>query len=130
MYCGEMKLSRIRLLLLLILVLIPIVWTASVSPISARSKRSIGTSFQDTQLNLSPRGGGQQSNSALTNGIKNFLASGLAAACSKTILAPFDTIKTMQQQSMNGGKALSVLGAARVVMSRPKGFIELYVRSK
>ena len=56
------------------------------------------------------------------------MASGLAAACSKTILAPFDTIKTMQQQSVHGGKALGIVEAAKLIMARPKGFLELYVR--
>lgn len=65
--------------------------------------------------------------SAAINGIKNSLASGLAAACSKTILAPFDTIKTMQQHGRNDEKVLSVIDAATIVMSRPKGFFELYV---
>ena len=128
MHFGIMKLSRIRLLFLQILLILPIVWTAGISPISTRSNRSIRTSNQDAQLNLGLRGGEKASNTALTNGIKNFMASGLAATCSKSILAPFDTIKTMQQQSMTGGKALSVLGAARLVMTRPKGFLELYVR--
>ena len=65
--------------------------------------------------------------SAAINGIKNSIASGLAAACSKTALAPFDTIKTVQQQARNGGKALGLIEAAKVILSRPKGFLELYV---
>ncbi|CAN0539238.1 unnamed protein product, partial [Scytosiphon promiscuus] len=32
-------------------------------------------------------------------GVKNGLASGLAAACVKTVLQPFDTLKTVQQFS-------------------------------
>lgn len=65
--------------------------------------------------------------SAAMNGLKNSIASGLAAACAKTLLAPFDTIKTIQQQAGNGGKALRMGEAARIIMARPKGFLELYV---
>ena len=68
--------------------------------------------------------------SAAINGIKNSIASGLAAACAKTALAPFDTIKTVQQQARNGGKALGMIEAAKVILSRPKGFLELYVSSE
>ncbi len=67
--------------------------------------------------------------SATINGIKNFVSSAMAAACSKTLLAPFDTIKTIQQQSLNSGnagKALRLTEAAKLVTSRPGGFLELY----
>jgi len=72
-----------------------------------------------------PRGG----DSAWMVGLKDSLASALAAACSKTILAPFDTIKTIQQQyqSPNGG-SLGFFPACRLIMSRPQGFWSLYVR--
>ncbi|KAK1746929.1 mitochondrial carrier protein [Skeletonema marinoi] len=50
----------------------------------------------------------QQSSSAITEGLKNTLASGLAAACSKTILAPFDTLKTVQQHV---SAAIAALGS-------------------
>jgi len=50
----------------------------------------------------------------------------LAAACAKTLLAPFDTIKTVQQQARNSGKALGITDAAAIIVSRPKGFLELY----
>ena len=67
------------------------------------------------------------------SGFKNSLASGLAAGCSKLILAPFDTIKTLQQSSLNSGTAagvsngLSMTGAVQAIMNRPRGFIEFYV---
>ena len=79
------------------------------------------------------RGGGRPKKnslaSAASEGFRNSLASGLAAACSKTILAPFDTIKTVQQQARQGmgGKGLSFVDAAALVVSRPKGIFELYV---
>ena len=72
-----------------------------------------------------PRG----SSSAAAEGLKNSVASGLAAACSKALLAPFDTIKTVQQQVLqegSGAKALSFSEAARLITSRPRGFLELY----
>ena len=65
------------------------------------------------------------SSSALTEGLKNTLASGLAAACSKTILAPFDTLKTVQQH-VAGGNSLGMMEATRQVVSRPGGILNLY----
>jgi len=64
--------------------------------------------------------------SATINGLKNSVASAFAAATAKTLLAPFDTIKTIQQQSQTGDVALTLIEAASVVMKRPKGFLELY----
>lgn len=81
-----------------------------------------------------PRGGSQTTttpskhSSALAEGLKNTLASGLAAACSKTILAPFDTIKTVQQDVM-GGRSLTLVEAIRKICGRDGGFANLYVRS-
>jgi hypothetical protein len=44
------------------------------------------------------------------------------------ILAPFDTIKTLQQHSRNvGSSSLTLMQAAQVIMKRPKGFLEFYV---
>ena len=68
---------------------------------------------------------------AWVSGLKNFIASGMAAACSKLILAPFDTIKTIQQHSRTSASAATALSfrqAAKVIMSRPNGFLEFYVR--
>jgi hypothetical protein len=65
------------------------------------------------------------SSSAVTEGLKNTLASGLAAACSKTLLAPFDTLKTVQQH-VEGGKSLGLIEAAHRVTSRPGGICNLY----
>jgi solute carrier family 25 S-adenosylmethionine transporter 26 len=64
--------------------------------------------------------------SATINGLKNSVASAFAAATAKTLLAPFDTIKTIQQQSQSGEVALTLVEAASVAMKRPKGFLELY----
>lgn len=65
---------------------------------------------------------------AWRSGIKNSLASALAAASSKLLLAPLDTIKTLQQSQRASGEAvLSVMEAAKFIMQRPKGFLELYV---
>jgi len=64
--------------------------------------------------------------SALICGVKNSLCSGMAAGCAKTLLAPFDTIKTIQQQATNGGNSLGMREAAAIITARPKGFLELY----
>lgn len=81
------------------------------------------------------QGGGQQTatttttkSSALAEGLKNTLASGLAAACSKTILAPFDTIKTVQQD-VTGGMSLSLIQAVKKICRRDGGIGNLYVRN-
>ena len=65
---------------------------------------------------------------AWVSGFKNSLASGLAAGCSKLLLAPFDTIKTIQQAALVSGNApLSLSKAAQEILKRPKGFLEFYV---
>ena len=76
---------------------------------------------------LPPRGGATKS-SAISEGLKNTLASGLAAACSKTILAPFDTIKTVQQDVM-GGTSLTFVQAVKTICGRSGGASNLYVRT-
>ena len=83
--------------------------------------------------NVSVVRGGEKSRihveKAWVSGIKNSLASALAAGCSKLILAPFDTIKTLQQHSRSSASAnpLTMIQAAQVILQRPKGFLELYV---
>mmetsp|Transcript_5081 Transcript_5081/g.7772 ORF Transcript_5081/g.7772 Transcript_5081/m.7772 type:complete len:336 (-) Transcript_5081:1508-2515(-) len=64
--------------------------------------------------------------SATVEGFKNSMASSLAAACSKTILAPFDTLKTVQQYHRSSGKSLSLIEASKIIIARPKGFLEFY----
>jgi len=105
--------------------------TASSSSSSAEaavlsSSSSTSTSSSSVMGNNST----QQLPPAVLNGIKNFIASGLAAACAKTLLAPFDTIKTMQQQVVrdigSGETGLGLAEAAKVIMRRPRGFLELY----
>ena len=58
-------------------------------------------------------------------GFKNSLASALGAVCSKTALAPFDTIKTIQQEYVSSNP-LKIFEAAEVVMSRGQGFLGFY----
>jgi hypothetical protein len=82
----------------------------------------------ETALLESKRRGGASS-SAWMVGLKDSVASALAAACSKTILAPFDTIKTIQQQYTcpSGNGSLGFLPACRLICSRPNGFWSMYV---
>ncbi|KAL3944667.1 MAG: hypothetical protein SGBAC_001275 [Bacillariaceae sp.] len=64
---------------------------------------------------------------AWLSGVKNSLASSLAAASSKIILAPFDTIKTLQQHSRSvSTDPLSLIESARIIIQRPRGVLELY----
>ncbi|GMI14780.1 hypothetical protein TrLO_g4335 [Triparma laevis f. longispina] len=65
--------------------------------------------------------------SRLISSLKNGLASGMSAGCVKLCLAPFDTIKTLQQHSrtVDGSAALTLAGAARALIKRG-GIGELY----
>ena len=79
------------------------------------------------------RGGGDSSSSSPSKkssdaieGLKNSLASALASLCAKSLLQPFDTIKSVQQHHQ--GQPLSFLAAARMITTRPGGAgpLELY----
>lgn len=95
------------------------------------SGRYQGTDFLDPSKSLEERfpirGGATEK--AWIDGAKNSLASALAAAFSKTILAPFDTIKTLQQyhQSSLNAASLSLTDAAKIILERPGGFLNFYV---
>ena len=67
------------------------------------------------------------SSPAVLNSIKNGLASGLAAGSVKLLLAPFDTIKTLQQHSLRtpGMDPLTICRAASELIKRG-GVGELY----
>ena len=108
-----------------------------------RDERYHGTDILDPSKSLDERfpirGGGTGSTTTATtvvtekawvDGAKNSLASALAAAFSKTILAPFDTIKTLQQyhQSSPNAASLSLMEASRLILERPGGFLNFYVR--
>jgi hypothetical protein len=58
-------------------------------------------------------------------GLLNSLASGLAAGCAKKLLAPFDTIKTVQQQH-TGQNSLGLWEAATQICARKGGASQLY----
>jgi solute carrier family 25 S-adenosylmethionine transporter 26 len=67
------------------------------------------------------------SSSAWLDGLKNGLASAMAAACVKASLQPIDTIKTLQQyHQASSGSSLTVAAAARKIMARPGGFGNFY----
>jgi len=65
---------------------------------------------------------------AAITGLKNSLASALGAICSKTALAPFDTIKTIQQEHITTStiSSLSFYDAAQLVLKRGQGFLGFY----
>jgi solute carrier family 25 (mitochondrial S-adenosylmethionine transporter), member 26 len=65
------------------------------------------------------------SSSAWINGLKNALASASAAACCKALLQPIDAMKTVQQYHM-GERSLSLYDAAKLILSKPGGFRNLY----
>lgn len=105
-HCASMQ-CRWRLFLLLISI-----WT---SRIASSSSSSLVASTSKRLTTVAKR-----------DGLKNSLASALAAGCSKTLLAPFDTIKTMQQNSLVGN-AISLPSACRLILARPRGILEFYV---
>ena len=79
------------------------------------------------------RGGGREKDvkprrpSAAVEGIRNSAASALASCCAKTLLQPFDTIKTIQQHARTTTSAsIGFFEATRMVMERDGGFWELY----
>lgn len=66
---------------------------------------------------------------ATKEGLKNSLASGFASFCSKALLQPFDTIKTVQQHYNQDGSSttsLKFIQAAQLIMERKYGIRELY----
>mmetsp|Transcript_38953 Transcript_38953/g.80892 ORF Transcript_38953/g.80892 Transcript_38953/m.80892 type:complete len:444 (-) Transcript_38953:171-1502(-) len=75
-------------------------------------------------------GSSRKAKSALLDGLRSGMASGMAAVCVKTLLQPLDAIKTLQQfqqaKAGAGERALSTLGAARVLLNRPGGVANFY----
>lgn len=86
-----------------------------------KSKSAVAAATTTTTTNQSS----SSSTTAVTEGLKSTLASGLAAACSKTLLAPFDTIKTVQQH-VPGTTSLGLLEACQQITSRSGGIRNLY----
>jgi hypothetical protein len=106
-------------------------------PINGRKDSRIDIHFRagGESMNVVPTNGlisqstTRKRSSASLEGLKTSLASVLAAGCSKTLLAPFDTIKTMQQYHRSlQGTSLGFWSAVQMIVSRPKGIGELYVR--
>lgn len=67
---------------------------------SGKGRPAVAAAFQGVGRR---RGGGGQGGdrswwqAALSDGLRNGCASGMAAACAKLLLQPFDTVKTVQQ---------------------------------
>jgi len=93
------------------------------------------------RLNNCRGGGGGETNKATSAttqtvnrkatvaGLKNSLASSLGAVCAKAVLAPFDTIKTIQQGSKSASAnavSLKFLDATKLVMDRGNGIFGFY----
>lgn len=64
--------------------------------------------------------GGSKRPTAAMEGLKNSISSGLASVCAKTLLQPFDTIKTVQQHA-KGETAIGLLEAAKMIAERENG---------
>ncbi len=107
--------------------------TPTLLPQNNQHRRRAGTGRDKTNSNLNAilpasSSTNKPEEAAWVSGFKNSLASGLAAGCSKLLLAPFDTIKTMQQAALvSGNTPLSLSTAAQEILKRPKGFLEFYV---
>mmetsp|Transcript_29000 Transcript_29000/g.78485 ORF Transcript_29000/g.78485 Transcript_29000/m.78485 type:complete len:402 (+) Transcript_29000:145-1350(+) len=94
-----------------------------------RGRRSTDSSRNSDRIQFASKAtSSTKSNEApWVSGFKNSLASGLAAGCSKLLLAPFDTIKTLQQAALSSGTtSLSLSQVAQEILKRPKGFLEFY----
>jgi len=96
---------------------------ASTTPTTTTTTTSITTTTtRHNKVNKNKKAG--------LDSAKSFVASGLAAICAKTALAPFDTLKTVQQHHRGTvgivGDKLSLFQAARQVTSRGRGVLELY----
>lgn len=106
--------------------------TPSLLPQNCQHRRRPGTGKGNRNSNYNAivsasTSSNRSQEAAWISGFKNSLASGLAAGCSKLLLAPFDTIKTMQQAALVSGNApLSLSKAAQEILKRPKGFLEFY----
>jgi len=108
--------------------------TPSLFPQNYKHRRGVESSiFKKKKMNAirhacsTTAARGKSNEAPWVSGFKNSLASGLAAGCSKLLLAPFDTIKTMQQASLvSGTTSLSITKAAQEILKRPKGFLEFY----
>lgn len=96
-------------------------------------KRSIGGGRHDEELcrsavqTISSGGASSGAASAWMEGLKNGLASAMAAACVKTTLQPIDAIKTFQQYNQaSSGKSVTIAAACRDIMARPGGASNFY----
>ncbi|GMI33171.1 hypothetical protein TeGR_g9767, partial [Tetraparma gracilis] len=119
------------LLLLLLLLLSPSLSLPSPSSAPPPARRSLRSAPPPSPPSSSPPSSPPPSPSPLLSSLRNGLASGLAAGSVKLLLAPFDTIKTLQQHHRSlgpgslGSAPLSLAGAARKLLERG-GAGELY----
>ena len=119
-----MRYSTTSFLLAVAALSAPLLSSWTLLPVVSAARRPSGGGSRPSPSYSSPSKA-KSASTAITDGLKNTLASGLAAACSKTILAPFDTIKTVQQH-VEGGKSLGLLEAGRRITARPGGALNLY----
>lgn len=84
--------------------------------------RGAGTGGTVTAATITKSAPGQSARGNAIDGLKNGLASGLAAAVVKTALQPFDTMKTVQQYSKI---RMTLIQAGRELLARG-GIAELY----
>jgi solute carrier family 25 (mitochondrial S-adenosylmethionine transporter), member 26 len=102
---------------------------AAAAPITTTRKRRLPNTTTTTTPAVVAKKSKLKKSSAWLDGLKNGLASAVAAACVKTTLQPIDAIKTMQQYHHNQAgtsSSLSVLAACRELVSRPGGFGNFY----
>ena len=100
---------------------------SSIQVVSTTKTKNIQAQTQATAVTTKKKNNNKTVASAATEGIKNALASGLAAALVKVALAPFDTIKTTQQRNrFVADEALSFINAAKVATDKGRGALGLY----
>lgn len=125
--------TRLVVVLIVATLMLSSTMVSSKSPsLIPRHRRGPGAGSSSRNMNVnalvsSSASSNKSREAAWISGFKNSLASGLAAGVSKLLLAPFDTIKTIQQAALNSGNApLSLPKAAQEILKRPKGFLEFY----
>lgn len=109
------------------------------SILTAKAKSCKGIDVRGGQRNLAKKNGvttGASSKTttivrrkAVLEGLRSGMASGMAAACAKTLLQPLDAIKTLQQfqqTQSSSQKALSTFEAASILMKKPGGIANFY----
>jgi Mitochondrial carrier protein len=99
----------------LLLVCLHCAWLATISAFNGKPPLHNTRQFNHVGAAAHPPDKPNDKRTDAIEGIKNGCASGLAAGCVKTLLQPFDTIKTVQQFS---AESMNFFEAGRLLLAR------------